>query len=217
MAATMGMILDIGTCKTKRVSDENFSPYPLIVTPRHSGFDAGRRQNTNAQACLIAAYQSYLMANATEISGSQFITSSTFDNNEHFGFAQYVNYRRVNNIYGEMNVNGVVAFQCTRGLSKKNVGCEIGVDVSKFKKFIDADWSNIYVEIAGVEYPLISRSFQGTQAYGYWTGMEGNSHPADGVRDDNHNTRICFVDPGLIDVIEAAANQKLDFKIKLKP
>ena len=57
MAATMGMILDIGTCKTKRVSDENFSPYPLIVTPRHSGFDAGRRQNTNAQACLIAAYQ----------------------------------------------------------------------------------------------------------------------------------------------------------------
>lgn len=157
-----------------------------------------------------------MIANATEISGSQFITSSTFDNNEHFGFAQYVNYRRVNNIYGEMNVNGVVAFQCTRGLSKKNVGCEIGVDVSKFKKFIDADWSNIYVEIAGVEYPLISRSFQGTQAYGYWTGMEGNSHPADGIRDDNHNTRICFVDPGLIDVIEAAANQKLDFKIKLK-
>ena len=46
--------------------------------------------------------------------------------------------------------------------------------------------------------------------------MEGNNHPADGIRDDNHNTRICFVDPGLIDVIEAAANQKLDFKIKLK-
>ena len=216
MAATMGMILDIGTCKTKRVSDENFSPYPLIVTPRHSGFDAGRRQNTNAQACLIAAYQANLMANATEISGAQFITSSTFDNNEHYGFAQYVNYRRVNNIYGEQNVPGLLAFQCTRGLTKKNVGCEVGIDVSKFKKFIDADWSSIYVSVGGVDYPLTSRSFQGTQAYGYWTGMEGNSHPADGIRDDNHNTRICFVDPGLIDVIEAAANQKLDFKIKLK-
>lgn len=46
------------------------------------------------------------MANATEISGSQFITSSTFDNNEHFGFAQYVNYRRVNNIgYPEILVD----------------------------------------------------------------------------------------------------------------
>ena len=161
-------------------------------------------------------YQANLMANATEISGAQFITSSTFDNNEHYGFAQYVNYRRVNNIYGEQNVPGLLAFQCTRGLTKKNVGCEVGIDVSKFKKFIDADWSSIYVSVGGVDYPLTSRSFQGTQAYGYWTGMEGNSHPADGIRDDNHNTRICFVDPGLIDVIEAAANQKLDFKIKLK-
>ena len=70
MAATMGMILDIGTCKTKRVSDENFSPYPLIVTPRHSGFDAGRRQNTNAQACLIAAYQTNVKLDAETFSPS---------------------------------------------------------------------------------------------------------------------------------------------------
>ena len=77
MAATMGMILDIGTCKTKRVSDENFSPYPLIVTPRHSGFDAGRRQNTNAQACLIAAYQAnLLLSQTTRIEGSFYVNES---------------------------------------------------------------------------------------------------------------------------------------------
>ena len=46
--------------------------------------------------------------------------------------------------------------------------------------------------------------------------MEGNSHPADGIRDDNHYTRICFVDPGLIGTLEAAANQKLDVSIKIK-
>lgn len=203
-----------GNASGKPTSSSDFKNYKCYVNGKVVPCTSMAEDDQTKKA--EADYQSDLMENATEISGSQFITSSTFDNNEHFGFAQYVNYRRVNNIYGEMNVNGVVAFQCTRGLSKKNVGCEIGVDVSKFKKFIDADWSNIYVEIAGVEYPLISRSFQGTQAYGYWTGMEGNSHPADGIRDDNHNTRICFVDPGLIDVIETAANQKLDFKIKLK-
>ena len=46
--------------------------------------------------------------------------------------------------------------------------------------------------------------------------MEGNSHPVDGIRDENHNTRICFVDLGLIDTLEAAANQKLDVTIKIK-
>ena len=136
MAATMGMILDIGTCKTKRVSDENFSPYPLIVTPRHSGFDAGRRQNTNAQACLIAAYQDVRALTAMDMSGTITVAKAEFATNKvneiAWGFSNFENVQtKLNTIFGnsteKTSFKALADIKCYSLPDKGLNHCELGI------------------------------------------------------------------------------------------
>ena len=54
-------------------------------------------------------------------------------------------------MYGKQGRKGIVSLQCWEGT---NPGCEVGIDTSQFKTFIDADLDNIVVTVSGVEYPL---------------------------------------------------------------
>ena len=61
-------------------------------------------------------------------------------------------------MYGKQGRKGIVSLQCWEST---NPGCEVGIDTSKFKKFIDADLDNIVVTVSGVEYPLTERKVMG--------------------------------------------------------
>lgn len=131
----------------------------------------------------------------------------------HYGYAQYTNYGGIQQFYGIQGKSGVTAFQCWEGT---NPGCEVGIDTSQFKKFIDADLDNIVVTVSGVEYPLTERKVMGKYSKYYWTGSQGNDNVLDFSYHENKPNRILFVDPKLLDVLRDNNGKKVDFEVKIK-
>mgnify|MGYP004503843393 FL=1 len=165
----------------------------------------------------VTAYQDYADAITTTISGSQTIAYTDIINNtaasDHFGFANYTGYNNVTAMYGKQGRKGIVSLQCWEGT---NPGCEVGIDTSQFKKFIDADLDNIVVTVSGVEYPLTERKVMGKYSKYYWTGSQGNDNVLDFSYHEDKPNRILFVDPKLLDVLRDNNGKKVDFEIEIK-
>mgnify|MGYP006981390048 FL=1 len=162
-------------------------------------------------------YQDYLDTISTSITGSQTIAYTDIINNtaasDHFGFANYTGYNSITAMYGQQGRKGIVSFQCWEG---SNPGCEVGIDTSIFKKFIDADLDNIVVTVKGVDYPLTERKVMGKYSKYYWTGSQGNDNVLDFSYHENKPNRILFVDPKLLDVLRDNNGKKVDFEVKMK-
>lgn len=166
---------------------------------------------------MVIAYQDYFDSISTSITGSQTIAYTDIINNtaasDHFGFANYTGYNNVTAMYGKQGRKGIISLQCWEGT---NPGCEVGIDTSRFKKFIDVDLNKIVVTVDGVDYPLAERKVMGKYSQYYWTGAEGNDNVTDFTYHEDKPNRILFVDQKLLDVLRDKNGKSVDFQVRIR-
>ena len=204
-----------GNASGKPTSSSDFKNYKCYmngkVVPCTSMSEDGQTKKAEAD------YQEYADAITTTISGSQTIAYTDIINNtaasDHFGFANYIGYNNVTAMYGKQGRKGIVSLQCWEGT---NPGCEVGIDTSQFKKFIDADLDNIVVTVSGVEYPLTERKVMGKYSKYYWTGSNGNDNVLDFSYHKDKPNRILFIEPTLLNVLRENNGKTVDFEVKIK-